>query len=145
MRRVTRNLARPVALGVIRVDDELLVLRGYDHVKDQTYYRPLGGTIEFGEHSEAAMRRELREELDITVVHARLLGVVENTFTVNGAPGHEIDFMYEVSVAEIDRLRSGPIIATEADGSPLICVWRPLSAFGSVEPLYPPGLLELLR
>jgi ADP-ribose pyrophosphatase YjhB (NUDIX family) len=111
-----------VALGVIRVDDELLVFRGYDQSKDETYYRPLGGTIDFGEHSEAAIRRELREELNVRVVLARLLGVIENAFTVNGQPGHEIDFIYEVSVVEIDRLRAGPIVAAEADGSPLTCL-----------------------
>ena len=138
-------LARPVALGVIRVDDELLVFRGYDRSKNQTYYRPLGGTIEFGEHSEAAVRRELREELNVSVVLTRLLGVIENAFTVNGEPGHEIDFIYEVSVADIDRLRAGPIVAVEADGSPITCLWRPIAAFTSSEPLYPPGLLDMLR
>jgi 8-oxo-dGTP pyrophosphatase MutT (NUDIX family) len=145
MRRMAKMWARPVALGVIRVLDELLVFRGYDQSKGETYYRPLGGTIEFGEHSEAAVRRELREELNASVVTARLLGVIENAFTVNGQPGHEIDFVYEVSVAEIDRLRAGPIVAAEADGSPISCLWRPIGAFTASEPLYPPGLLELLR
>lgn len=91
------------------------------------------------------MRRELREELNASVVMARLLGVIENAFTVNGQPGDEIDFVYEVSVAEIDRLRAGPIVAAEADGSPISCLWRPIAAFTASEPLYPPGLLELLR
>jgi 8-oxo-dGTP pyrophosphatase MutT (NUDIX family) len=136
--------ARPVALGVIRVGDEILVFRGHDRVKDETYYRPLGGTIEFGEHSEAAVRRELREELGVTVVAAHLLGVIENRFVVNGQPGHELDFVYLVSVDELARLRSGPIAATEADGSPLACLWMPLAAFRSGERLYPPGLLEWL-
>lgn len=145
MRRVANTWARPVALGVIRVNDELLVFRGYDQSKGETYYRPLGGTIEFGEHSEVALRRELREELNVSVVTTRLLGIIENAFTVNGEPGHEIDFVYDVSVAEIDRLRDGPIIAAEADGSPITCVWRPIAAFTASEPLYPPGLLELLR
>jgi len=145
MGRVTKMWARPVALGVIRVEDELLVTVGYDRSKDETYYRPLGGTIEFGEHSEVALRRELREELNVSVVTARLLGVIENAFAVNGQPGHEIDFIYEVSVAEIDRLRDGPIIAAEVDGSPITCVWRPIAAFTASAPLYPPGLLKLLR
>jgi ADP-ribose pyrophosphatase YjhB (NUDIX family) len=136
--------ARPVALGVIRVGDEILVFRGHDPVKNETYYRPLGGTIEFGEHSEAAVRRELREELGVTVAAAQLLGVIENRFVVNGQPGHELDFVYLVSVDELERLRNDPIVAAEADGSPLTCLWMPLAAFRSGERLYPPGLLEWL-
>jgi ADP-ribose pyrophosphatase YjhB (NUDIX family) len=98
--------ARPVSLGVIRVGEEILVFRGHDPVKNETYYRPLGGTIEFGEHSEAAVRRELREELGVTVAAAQLLGVIENRFVVNGQPGHELDFVYLVSVDELERLRT---------------------------------------
>lgn len=36
MRRVANMWARPVALGVIRVRDELLVFRGYDQSKGET-------------------------------------------------------------------------------------------------------------
>ena len=144
MRGVAKTLARPVALGLLRVGDELLVFRGYDSSKDQTYYRPLGGTIEFGERSEAAVRRELREELNVTVTSTHLLGVIENVFTANREAGHEIDFIYEVSVTEIDALRAGPIVATEADGSSIDCLWRPISTFTDSEPLHPPGLLALL-
>ncbi len=145
MRPVMKAWARPVALGVIRVDDEMLVFQGHDEVKNEVYYRPLGGTIEFGEHSEAAIRRELREELNVTVVAARLLGVIENAFTFERGPRHEIDFVYAISVTEIERLRGEAIAAVEADGSPITCLWKPLAAFEGGERLYPPGLLPMLR
>ena len=54
---------RPIALCVIRHDDAVFVFEGYDPLKDQTFYRPLGGGIEFGETSEQAIRREMREEI----------------------------------------------------------------------------------
>jgi 8-oxo-dGTP pyrophosphatase MutT (NUDIX family) len=40
-----------------------LVAHGHDSVKSEDFYRPLGGGIEFGELSEAALRREIKEEL----------------------------------------------------------------------------------
>ena len=40
---------RPIALCVFRQEEHILVFRGYDPKKDQTFYRPLGGGIDFGE------------------------------------------------------------------------------------------------
>jgi glutamine synthetase len=73
-----------------------------------------------------------------------ILGVIKNAFTVEGRPGHEIDFVYAISVAEVDRLREAPIVAIEADGTRITCLWKPVAAFHTGERLYPPGLLELL-
>ncbi|MCA9941424.1 MAG: NUDIX domain-containing protein, partial [Anaerolineales bacterium] len=54
---------RPLVICLFRHKNHILVMEGYDPVKQQTFYRPLGGGIEFGEHSAIALRRELREEL----------------------------------------------------------------------------------
>ena len=139
-----RPLARPVALGVIRDGDEIFVFEGRDDAKRETFYRPLGGTIEFGERAIDAVRRELAEEIEATVTSADLLGVLENTFTYQGQPGHEIDFVFEVTVSDLTRLRSGAIAGYEADGSAITCLWKPLAAFREGARLYPEGLLALL-
>jgi ADP-ribose pyrophosphatase YjhB (NUDIX family) len=141
---MSRPLARPVALGVIRDGDEIFVFEGRDHEKRETFYRPLGGTIEFGERAVDAVRRELAEEIDATVTGADLLGVLENTFTYQGQPGHEIDFVFEVTVSDLSRLRDGTVAAYEADGSAITCVWKPLADFRERARLYPDGLLSLL-
>src|SRR3989304_5656812 len=53
---------RPLALCLFRRDDgSILVAPGYDEVKRQRFYRPLGGEIEFGERAEGAARRGGRE------------------------------------------------------------------------------------
>ena len=133
-----------MALGVIRDGDEIFVFEGRDDAKEETFYRPLGGTIEFGERAIEAVRRELAEEIDATVSGARLLGVLENTFMYQGQPGHEIDFVFEVTVSDLRRLRDGTVTAYEADGSTIKCVWKPLAEFRDHARLYPDGLLELL-
>jgi ADP-ribose pyrophosphatase YjhB (NUDIX family) len=136
--------ASPVALAIIRNGAKILVSVGFDSFTRETYYRPLGGGIKFGERSEDAIRRELREELDAAVKSARLIGVLENTFRVGPAQGHEIDFIYEVVLADAHRFRRGPIRAAESNGAPIPCEWKALMEFRKGARLYPSGLLPLI-
>ncbi len=46
---------RPIVLGIARKDNKILVVEGYDKIKDETFYRCLGGGIEFLETSEVAL------------------------------------------------------------------------------------------
>ncbi|HET6707966.1 NUDIX hydrolase, partial [Amycolatopsis sp.] len=85
---------RPIVLAVIRRGDALLVFEAHDHVKGQTFCRPLGGGIEFGERAEDALRREFREELGAEIEVGERLGVLENVFTWRDRPGHEIAFVF---------------------------------------------------
>ncbi len=64
---------RPIALCLFRHADKLLVFEGYDEIKRQTFYRPLGGAIEFGEYSHETIAREIREELGAEVAGVRYL------------------------------------------------------------------------
>jgi 8-oxo-dGTP pyrophosphatase MutT (NUDIX family) len=141
---MNRPLARPVALGVIRDRDELFVMEGRDDVKQERFYRPLGGTIEFGEQAVDAVRRELAEEIDATVTDATLLGILENRFTYQGQPGHEIDFVFDVTISDLARLRDGTVNGYEADGSRITCLWMSLADLRAGARLYPDGLLALL-
>ena len=131
---------RPLALAIVRRGDTILVGESRDRVKDETFYRPVGGEIDFGEHAAEALEREVREELRVTVQRADLLGVLENVFTFEGGPGHEIVFVYAVELAE--SLPEGRIKIADA---PDDAVWMPLEAFADGgAPLYPDGLYELL-
>ncbi len=44
-----KKRVRPLAICVFRHHDRILVMEGYDPVKKEHFYRPLGGGIEFGE------------------------------------------------------------------------------------------------
>lgn len=58
------GVVRPIALCVFRDEsDRILVLEGYDPTRALTFYRRLGGGIEFGERSQDTVAREIREEL----------------------------------------------------------------------------------
>ncbi|MDB9371802.1 NUDIX hydrolase [Nodularia sphaerocarpa] len=86
---------RVLALGLIRDDGRIFVSEGYDSLKKETYYRALGGGVDFGETSEAALKREFQEEIQADLTNINYVGCIESIFTFNGKQGHEIIQLYE--------------------------------------------------
>lgn len=84
------QLARPIALAILRERDRILVFSVPDDGKGITGFRPPGGTIEFGETGAVTVVREIKEELAVDVVDPRYLGTLENIYTYLGEPGHEL-------------------------------------------------------
>ncbi|MBW4578450.1 MAG: NUDIX hydrolase [Tildeniella nuda ZEHNDER 1965/U140] len=87
-------MIRAIALGLIQNRSRLFVSEGFDPVKQDSFYRALGGGIEFGETSLEALKREFREELQAELTNICYLGCLENLFTFNGKPGHELVQLY---------------------------------------------------
>jgi 8-oxo-dGTP pyrophosphatase MutT (NUDIX family) len=138
---------RPLAICVFRHQERILVAEGYDPVKRQTFYRPLGGGIEFGERSEDTVRRELLEEIGAQVGDLEYLGALENIFVFNGEPGHEIVQVYDGVLKESGLYDQAAIPGKEAEvGESFEAVWKRIDEFGAGKAiLYPTGLLELLK
>ncbi|MEL6457248.1 MAG: NUDIX hydrolase [Cyanobacteria bacterium J06636_27] len=87
---------RVLALGLIRdKNNRIFLSEGYDPVKKDKFYRALGGGVEFGETSKQALRREFQEEIQAEITNLRYLACLENIFTFQGKPGHEIIQLYE--------------------------------------------------
>jgi ADP-ribose pyrophosphatase YjhB (NUDIX family) len=140
------NRIRPLAICVFRRDDgAILVAPGFDPVKQQRFYRPLGGEIEFGERAEDAVRREIREELGAEITDVRLLSVSENIFTYLGAEGHELVWTFEARFADVSFYEREAVECREGE-SAFEAHWVPLEAFTSGETLlFPEGLLEAIE
>ncbi len=135
---------RPLAICVFRREDGILVAPGFDTVKQQRFYRPLGGEIEFGERAEDAVRREIREELGAEIEDVRLLSVSENIFTFLGANGHELVWTFEASFTDASFYEREVVECLEGD-SKFEAHWVPLDTFARGDfPLFPDGLLEVL-
>jgi 8-oxo-dGTP pyrophosphatase MutT (NUDIX family) len=122
-----------------------LVERGHDRVAGRPFHRAIGGAIEFGERAAAAAAREWREELGLTLADVRLLGVLENLFTYEGRPGHEVVFVHRARIVEPHACAQDVLVAVEPSGLRHEAVWLPLDTLrdGPV-PLVPAGLATLL-
>jgi 8-oxo-dGTP pyrophosphatase MutT (NUDIX family) len=137
---------RPIAICLFRRDDRILVFEGHDTIKSETFYRPLGGGIEFGELSVDTVRRELMEEIGAEVKDLVYLGTVENIFTLDGEPGHEIVQVYDGVLVD-PRLYDRAVMPGYEDNTneSIKVLWKSLDEFGpGGDILYPDGLLEML-
>ncbi|HEU5368456.1 MAG TPA: NUDIX hydrolase [Ktedonobacterales bacterium] len=130
-----------------------------DHVllqaaEDSSFWFLPGGRVEMLESSEAALKREMREELrlenDVQVL--RLLWVVENFFRLEETAFHEIGFYYQIALADhselYDKTRAHTAIedtgAFAAEPLAFTLRWFPLDALDNT-PLYPAFLRAGLR
>lgn len=141
---------RPIAICVFRDNDRIFVAEGYDSWKKETFYRPLGGAISFGEHSRECIVREIREEMGAEIKDVTYLGMTETVFTHNGEPGHEIVVVYEAkftdpSLYKVESLRCREETDDEEFAGEFVAVWKSLDEFRERKAiLYPEGLLDLL-
>jgi 8-oxo-dGTP pyrophosphatase MutT (NUDIX family) len=139
------NKVRPLAICLFRWEGKILVAEGYDRVKGQTFYRPLGGKIEFGERGAETVVREVREEIGAEVHDLVYLGTLENLFIYEGQRGHEIVLVYDGRFE--DESLYGQEVEGQDDGEVRFAArWLPLSFFQGAEapPLYPDGLAGLI-
>ncbi len=123
-----------------------MVFEAHDRVKNETYYRPLGGHIEFGEYSTEAVRRELCEETGSEIEDLRFQQIFENIYINEGIPGHEIVFLFEGDLSDKTIYARQTFYIHEEVGTPVKVFWKPLADFeDGGPPLYPYGLLKFLK
>lgn len=91
---------RFLALGLIRDRDRTFISEGYDRVKQQKFYRAMGGGVDFGETSLEALQREFQEEIQAELTNIQYLGCLENLFIFNGEQGHEVIQLYQCDFVE---------------------------------------------
>ncbi|MEI7832809.1 MAG: NUDIX domain-containing protein [bacterium] len=131
------------ALCLFRNGDSILVSDGYDSVKQESYCRPLGGSVEFGERAIDAVVREIREELGVEVHDVQLLGVLENLFTVDGEAGHQVMFVYDARFVDETLYTRTTLPFTEEGWASNEARWYNLTAPEATR-LVPEGLRVLL-
>lgn len=133
---------RVLVICVFRDGRRILVARGLDESKSEYFLRPVGGEVEFGEFAADALRREVREELGLEISAPTRLGVLENRFSYDAKPGHEVVFVYDARFADA-AVYSKPELPLLEDVWDGFARWVSLDALPA-EPLYPDGLLALL-
>ncbi|MCU4972149.1 NUDIX domain-containing protein [Halobacteria archaeon AArc-m2/3/4] len=125
---------RPVALGAVRRDDELLVTEGYDPGADERFYRLPGGGVAFGEYAADAVEREFDEEFGVTLTDVSHLGTYEDVFSFDGKRGHEHWWVFEASIVEDWPYERDAFTGYEhAVDEEITAVWKPIADLESAE------------
>lgn len=136
---------RPLAICLFQRDDKILVAEYFDPGKNQHFFRPIGGGIEFGERAAAAIVREMMEELSAAVRDVRYLFTLENIFVFNGKPGHEIVLVHDGVFIDESLYAREVIAGQETNGGAFQAFWKSRRELQEdARPLYPSGLLERL-
>ncbi len=135
---------RHKSLALIWRDNRILVCAIPDDTGRIKGWRPLGGTIEFGERSRETIVRELAEEISATVRDVRPLTVLENIYQHEGQTGHEVVFIYTV-VLDDCGLAAADEFVVDDEGTRFACAWVPVSDFKTKKTaLFPDGLLDFV-
>ena len=133
---------RPIVLGLAIKNNKLLVEEGFDSVKNETFYRCLGGGIEFLEKSSDALKREFKEEIGINVIIRDFLGISENIFTYKGKNAHELVLFYSIDIADKDFKEE--YVVTDDSGKSK-ALWIDINEFKSKNKvLYPEDVFKYL-
>ena len=138
-----KDKIRNLGIVIIRKGNYVLACPGKDSVKNETFYRLLGGGIDFGEHSLVALKREIKEELDVELVDYRLVFVLENIFEYNGDNGHEVDFVYEAKFKDESNYEREKFLILDKDDEGY-AVWVELTE-ENIKKIYPSGLGNCLK
>ena len=138
---------RQAALCLFRNGNAFLVAEIQDPQTGLVLHRPPGGGIEEGESPEQALRREVREELGVTLTTIEELGTVDHVWFWNGREVRERAWLFLASSSDDARLSRGECPALiEADGQGFKTFWRPIEGnMATLPPLCPSGIAEFLK
>ena len=87
--------------AIIIRDNHLLMVKN----EKAPYYYSVGGRVKFGESSEAAVLREIKEELGVDATIERAVFLNESFFTeqISGEDFHEVSMYYLVNLPETEK------------------------------------------
>lgn len=136
---------RAIAVGLL-VRDGYVLLESYPaNDRHDEFLRAPGGGIEFGERAAAAVVREFSEELDAALDAVQPLGVTENIFASASGRGHEVVHVFRVASADLSALPVDERLPVRDSHTSV--GWYDIATVraDTTRPVYPAGVLDLLR
>lgn len=115
---------RTISVAIIKNNQgKVLAIPCYDRKKQEDFYRLLGGGVDFGETTKAALKREFKEELGIEIKIGKLLKVFENIFQFEDKKGHEICFIYEAELQDKSLYKQEQLPMIEEEHKGKLVTW----------------------
>lgn len=127
-------------------EERIFLFEFQDEKSGEFIYRPIGGTIEFGEHADTALSREVKEELNAEIVVHPNPRIIESIFTFENQQGHEIVFIFDCLFKDNSYYELKEYEIVESNGEKLKAYWYLKSDFISGKKrLVPEKLIEWIN
>ncbi|MXR41913.1 NUDIX domain-containing protein [Halobaculum sp. WSA2] len=143
---------RGVALGAVRHPDSgAYLVQRLSGTDDTHFHRFIGGGIESGESSDAALEREFREELGVDIDAGSTVCTVENLFEFAGDSHHEFAVVREATFVDDSLYDRDSYRGVDGDGGDgdeesrieYEAYWRTLAELRAADaPFFPAGVAD---
>ncbi len=135
-----------VSHGLVVKNSQILVYKVVDKVSNKSFYRSIGGHVEFGEDSAQTLRREFKEEINRDILITKKLGIYENIFSYKGEKSHEYVSLYMVEFEDQSVYDMKEIVGNEGPFRQFIASWIPINKFlNNEEIIFPEQTLIHLK
>jgi 8-oxo-dGTP pyrophosphatase MutT (NUDIX family) len=134
---------RQAALAIFYREDAILLSEIQDEISGARWHRPVGGGLEPGETPEQALRREVLEELNLTLKAVPTpLAPIDHIWPWKKKLLHERAWLFLIPAADYPELALGQTPGiVEPDGDCFPTIWRSFDADSSILPPLSPALL----
>ncbi|WP_026690187.1 NUDIX domain-containing protein [Alteribacter aurantiacus] len=140
------KLIRVKAICLFSYNGSILVAKGYDPKKDEFFYRPIGGGVEFGEEGRVAIEREVQEEIGALIEDITYVGTIENIFTFNGTIGHELVQVFDARFIDKSFYEKASFEGVESNGEVFTLLWITIDeAKSKTFNVVPEGILNVIE
>ena len=132
-------------MGLALYEDKILTYKVKDKVSDSSFYRLIGGHIEFGEYAEDALKREFYEEISQEIRVVKQLGVFENIFFYNGKDCHEFLSLFKIEFVDKNVYAMNEIVGIENSAPAFTANWVKTQEFKQDKKiLYPTQAIDYI-
>ena len=134
-----------VSHGLAIHQNRILVYKVTDRVNRKSFFRLIGGHIEFEESASEALIREFKEEIDQSIRIVKQLNTFESMFFYNGENRHEFVSLFQIEFVNELVYKQSNIIGNEGPNRTFTAEWIFIEEFkNNNKILYPPDILDYL-